>query len=43
MHEEAPEEIMLLTGGIDIYGMASVLWKAVQELYSEIQSMKRSA
>ncbi len=43
MYEEAPEEIMLLTGGIDIYGMASVLWKAVQELYSEIQSMKRSA
>jgi phage minor structural protein len=44
IYEDSPIEVQDLSGrGIDLYAMASVLWKAVQELYSEIQSMKRSA
>ncbi|MGG3893187.1 phage tail spike protein [Geobacillus stearothermophilus] len=44
IYEDSPIEVLDLSGrGIDLYAMASVLWKAVQELYSEIQSMKRSA
>ena len=39
--DEAPVELVNIRGtGIDIYAMASVLWKAVQELSAEVEKLK---
>lgn len=39
--DESPAEIIDLTGeGIDTYQMTSLLWKAVQELSSEVEKLK---
>jgi phage minor structural protein len=44
IYEESPEEIQAKgSSAIDLYAMCTLLWKAVQELFNEIQSMKRSA
>ncbi|MED5043199.1 phage tail spike protein [Geobacillus stearothermophilus] len=44
IYEESPEEIQSKgSSAIDLYAMCTLLWKAVQELFNEIQSMKRSA
>lgn len=41
MVEEAPEEIINPDGdGIDIYAMATMDWKAIQELYNIIEDLK---
>ncbi|MED1907877.1 phage tail spike protein [Cytobacillus firmus] len=40
IYDEAPMEIMQFTGGIDVYGMASLMWKAIQELNHEINLLK---
>src|SRR5690606_8868926 len=39
IYEEAPEDIAF-EGAIDLYGMSSMLWKAVQELANEVDYLK---
>lgn len=45
MYDEAPEEIRRETESgdkaIDLYGMVSVLWKAVQELSDKVDSLQQ--
>lgn len=43
IYDEAPMEIMQFSGGIDIYGMSSLIWKAIQELIHEINLLKGAA
>lgn len=43
IYDEAPVEIMMFTGGIDVYGMASLMWKAIQELDKKIEGVKQIA
>lgn len=38
--DEAPLEIMQFSGGIDIYGMASMLWKALQQLTERVKALE---
>lgn len=38
--DESPMEIMHFSGGIDVYAMAALLWKSVQELKDEINILK---
>ena len=38
--DEAPMEIMQFTGGIDVYGMTSMLWKAVQQLNEKVKTLE---
>lgn len=40
IYDEAPMEIMQFSGGIDIYGQGSLMWRAIQELYDEILMIK---
>lgn len=37
--DEAPLEIMMFSGGVDIYGMAAMLWKAVQQLNEKVKTL----
>lgn len=39
IYEESPEDITF-DGAIDLYGMSSMLWKAVQELADEVDYLK---
>ncbi|MBG9548494.1 phage tail protein [Cytobacillus firmus] len=43
IYDEAPMEIMQFSGGIDVYSMASLMWKAIQELYNELNLLKGAA
>ncbi|EWG08364.1 phage tail spike protein [Cytobacillus firmus] len=43
IYDEAPMEIMQFTGGIDVYGMGSLMWKAIQELNYELNLLKGAA
>ncbi|MFE4524764.1 hypothetical protein ACFRCQ_22100, partial [Cytobacillus firmus] len=43
IYDEAPMEIMQFSGGIDVYGMASLMWKAIQELIHEVNLLKGAA
>lgn len=40
MVEEAPPEIVVGEDTIDLYGMSSILWKAVQELSSQVKYLQ---
>lgn len=41
--DESPMEIMEFSGGIDIYAMATLAWKAIQELNAKIEGSYLSA
>ncbi|MBG9585613.1 phage tail spike protein [Cytobacillus firmus] len=43
IYDEAPMEIMQFSGGIDVYGMSSLMWKAIQELNYELNLLKGAA
>ena len=41
IYEDSPIEVLDLSGrGIDLYAMASVLWKAVQELNQKMEELR---